>query len=53
MRLYRAALDLYFDRHDGDAATIEDWLKVFEDATGRDLRSSSSGIPKPAPRAFR
>ena len=34
---YRAALDLYFDRHDGDAATIEDWLKVFEDATGRDL----------------
>jgi aminopeptidase N len=34
---YRAALDLYFSRHDGDAATIEDWLKVFEDATGRDL----------------
>ncbi|KGJ17418.1 aminopeptidase N [Paracoccus sanguinis] len=34
---YRAALDLYFDRHDGQAATIEDWLKVFEDATGRDL----------------
>ena len=34
---YRKALDLYFSRHDGDAATIEDWLKVFEDATGRDL----------------
>ena len=34
---YRAALDLYFDRHDGRACTIEDWLKVFEDATGRDL----------------
>ena len=34
---YRRALDLYFNRHDGDAATIEDWLKVFEDATGRDL----------------
>jgi aminopeptidase N len=34
---YKKALDLYFDRHDGDAATIEDWLKVFEDATGRDL----------------
>jgi aminopeptidase N len=34
---YRRALDLYFDRHDGEAATIEDWLKVFEDATGRDL----------------
>lgn len=34
---YAQALDLYFQRHDGDAATIEDWLKVFEDTTGRDL----------------
>ncbi|KFE33762.1 aminopeptidase N [Thioclava atlantica] len=34
---YRAALDLYFDRHDGQACTIEDWLTVFEDASGRDL----------------
>ncbi len=34
---YYKALDLYFERHDGDAATIEDWLQVFEDATGRDL----------------
>ncbi|MGB0902499.1 aminopeptidase N [Halocynthiibacter sp.] len=34
---YKKALDLYFARHDGDAATIEDWLQVFEDATGRDL----------------
>ncbi|MCB6176515.1 aminopeptidase N [Rhodobacter sp. Har01] len=34
---YARALDLYFDRHDGEAATIEDWLKVFEEATGRDL----------------
>jgi aminopeptidase N len=34
---YRKALDLYFERHDGEAATIDDWLKVFEDATGRDL----------------
>lgn len=34
---YYKALDLYFDRHDGDAATIEDWLTVFEDVTGRDL----------------
>jgi aminopeptidase N len=36
-KAYDRALDLYFERHDGDAATIEDWLKVFEDATGRDL----------------
>jgi aminopeptidase N len=34
---YARALDLYFERHDGQAATIEDWLTVFEDATGRDL----------------
>ncbi|MEZ5716035.1 MAG: hypothetical protein R3D85_13210 [Paracoccaceae bacterium] len=34
---YASALDLYFTRHGGDAATIEDWLKVFEDTTGRDL----------------
>ena len=34
---YDKALDLYFDRHDGEAATIQDWVKVFEDATGRDL----------------
>ncbi|MDO5646763.1 aminopeptidase N [Paracoccus sp. (in: a-proteobacteria)] len=38
---YRAALDLYFDRHDGDAATIEDWLQVFTDATGRDMTQFS------------
>ncbi|MHA6345705.1 aminopeptidase N [Roseivivax sp. CAU 1761] len=34
---YARALDLYFERHDGQACTIEDWLKVFEDTTGRDL----------------
>ncbi|HHL21335.1 MAG TPA: aminopeptidase N, partial [Aliiroseovarius sp.] len=34
---YRRALDLYFERLDGQAATIDDWLRVFEDATGRDL----------------
>ncbi|PJI91359.1 aminopeptidase N [Yoonia maricola] len=34
---YTKALDLYFTRHDGDAATIENWLQVFTDTTGRDL----------------
>ncbi|MGH1465220.1 MAG: aminopeptidase N [Cognatishimia sp.] len=48
---YYKALDLYFDRHDGDAATIEDWIKVFEESTGRDLTQfklwySQSGTPK-------
>ncbi len=34
---YADALNLYFTRHDGHAATIEDWLQVFTDATGHDL----------------
>ncbi len=33
---YARALDLYFDRHDGQAATIEDSLKVCADVPGRD-----------------
>ncbi|WP_375690402.1 aminopeptidase N [Pseudooceanicola sp. LIPI14-2-Ac024] len=48
---YAKALDLYFDRHDGQACTIEDWLKVFEDTTGRDLSQfklwySQAGTPR-------
>ncbi|SFE61820.1 aminopeptidase N [Roseivivax sediminis] len=48
---YAKALDLYFERHDGEACTIEDWLRVFEDATGRDLSQfkrwySQSGTPR-------
>ncbi|MEY4708321.1 MAG: hypothetical protein RJB58_2044 [Pseudomonadota bacterium] len=34
---YRKATDLYFERHDGHAATVEDWVKCFEDSSGRDL----------------
>jgi aminopeptidase N len=34
---FRAGMDLYFERHDGEAATIDDFLKVFEDVSGRDL----------------
>ncbi|MBP0481758.1 aminopeptidase N [Sagittula salina] len=50
---YSKAVDLYFDRHDGQACTIEDWLKVFEDATGRDLAQfkrwyTQSGTPRVA-----
>jgi aminopeptidase N len=35
---FRKSTDLYFSRHDGQAATVEDWVKCFEDATGRDLK---------------
>ncbi|HEX8445032.1 MAG TPA: aminopeptidase N [Sphingomonas sp.] len=34
---FRAASDLYFDRHDGTAATCEDFVVAMEDASGRDL----------------
>ncbi|HEY4275007.1 MAG TPA: aminopeptidase N [Rhizomicrobium sp.] len=34
---YRKATDLYFARHDGEAATVEDWVKCFEETSGRDL----------------
>jgi aminopeptidase N len=34
---FRAGSDLYFDRHDGTAATCEDFVRAMEDASGRDL----------------
>ncbi|HSI42291.1 MAG TPA: aminopeptidase N [Xanthobacteraceae bacterium] len=34
---FRAGMALYLRRHDGDAATIEDFLACFADATGADL----------------
>jgi aminopeptidase N len=34
---FRAGLDLYFQRHDGEATTIEAFLKCFEEAAGTDL----------------
>ncbi|WP_299472065.1 aminopeptidase N [uncultured Roseibium sp.] len=38
---FREGLDLYFERHDGDATTIEAFLACFEDATKADLRQFS------------
>ncbi len=34
---FRHATDLYFERHDGQAVTIEDFVRCMEDASGRDL----------------
>ena len=47
---FRAGMDLYFKRHDGEAATIEDFLTCFADAAGTDLRQfalwySQAGTP--------
>src|SRR5690606_19072505 len=34
---FRAGMDLYFARHDGEAVTIEDFLRCFEEMSGQDL----------------
>ncbi|MFM7029061.1 MAG: aminopeptidase N [Chakrabartia sp.] len=34
---FRKGCDLYFDRHDGTAATCEDFVRAMEEASGRDL----------------
>ena len=54
-RGFRKGMDLYFKRHDGDAATIEDFLKCFADANKRDLAQfarwySQAGTPELAVR---
>ncbi|HYJ84060.1 MAG TPA: aminopeptidase N, partial [Allosphingosinicella sp.] len=34
---FRAGTDLYFDRHDGQAVTCEDFVRAMEEASGEDL----------------
>jgi len=48
---FRKGCDLYFERHDGQAATCEDFVKAIEDGTGLDLAQfrlwySQAGTPK-------
>jgi aminopeptidase N len=48
---FRRACDLYFARHDGEAATVEDFIKAMEDASGEDLSQfrrwySDAGTPR-------
>ena len=33
---FRKGMDLYFERHDGEAATVEQFVQCFADVTGRD-----------------
>ena len=47
---FRAGSDLYFDRHDGEAVTCEDFVKAMEDASGINLAQfrlwySQAGTP--------
>ncbi|MEO1399410.1 MAG: DUF3458 domain-containing protein, partial [Pseudomonadota bacterium] len=48
---FRAATDLYFKRHDGQAAVMEDFVRCFEEVAGRDLTQfmrwyAQAGTPK-------
>ena len=48
---FRAGMDLYFARHDGEAATVEQFVQCFADASGRDLTQfmrwySQAGTPE-------
>jgi aminopeptidase N len=48
---FRAGTDLYFERHDGEAATCDDFVKALEDASGIDLSPfkiwySQAGTPQ-------
>ncbi len=48
---FRAGMDMYFDRYDGHAATVEQFVGCFADVSGRDLSRfmrwySQAGTPK-------
>ncbi|MDJ0878559.1 MAG: aminopeptidase N [Halieaceae bacterium] len=48
---FRRGSDLYFERHDGQAVTCEDFVAAMEDASGRDLSQfrrwySQAGTPE-------
>jgi aminopeptidase N len=48
---FRVGMDLYFARHDGEAATVEQFIQCFADASGRDLTQfmrwySQAGTPE-------
>src|SRR5271169_1838968 len=48
---FRAGMDLYFERYDGSAATVEDFIGSFETVSGRDLSQfmhwyNQAGTPK-------
>ena len=47
---FRKGMDLYFERHDGQAVTCEDFVSAMEDASGHDLKQfrnwySQAGTP--------
>ena len=50
-QVFRAGMDLYFARHDGQAATVEQFVQCFADVSGRDMSQfmrwySQAGTPE-------
>ncbi len=50
-KAFAKAMKLYFKRHDGEAATVEDFVKCMADASGRDMKQffrwyEQAGTPK-------
>jgi len=50
-KAFRAGMDLYFARHDGQAVTCDDFVKAMEEASGKDLSHfklwySQAGTPR-------
>jgi aminopeptidase N len=48
---FRAGMDLYFARHDGEAATVEQFIQCFADVSGHDMTQfmrwySQAGTPE-------
>jgi aminopeptidase N len=48
---FRAGMDLYFERHDGEAATVEQFIQCFADVSGYDMTQfmrwySQAGTPQ-------
>ena len=48
---FREGMDLYFTRHDGDAATVEQFVQCFAEVSGRDMTQfmrwySQAGTPE-------
>ncbi|HET7019792.1 MAG TPA: aminopeptidase N, partial [Xanthobacteraceae bacterium] len=48
---FRKGMDLYFNRHDGEAATVEQFVQCFADVSGNDLKQfmlwySQAGTPE-------
>jgi len=49
---FRRGMDIYFQRYDGTAATVEDFLSCFAESSGRDLAHFALWYRQAARRGF-